>query len=112
MNKKTINELVKEAHQTAKEKGWYDNDNTNLPEKLMLCVCELSEAMEEYRNHKQIDQIYFIDGKPEGIPIELADVLIRIFDLCGRYEIDIEKAVKLKMGYNKIRGYRHGNKKS
>lgn len=45
-----------------------------------------------------------------GIPYELADTIIRIFDICGHYEIDIEKAIQEKMAYNKERAYKHGGK--
>ena len=87
----------------------------------------LSEALEEYRDGRELDDVYFTCddeaeskeqelckiceyGKPEGIPIELADVIIRIADTCGRYGIDIEHAIKIKMEYNKTRPYKHGKK--
>ena len=53
-----------------------------------------------------------IDVKPEGIPIELADVIIRVLDLCGRYGIDIEAAIREKHAYNLTREHRHGGKKA
>jgi NTP pyrophosphatase (non-canonical NTP hydrolase) len=51
------------------------------------------------------------NSKPEGIPAELADCIIRILDYCGKEGIDIEEAVKIKHQYNKTRPYRHGGKK-
>lgn len=77
-----------------------------------MCHSELSEALEDHRNGEDPDAISFSGAslKPVGIPIELADVLIRIFDMCGYYGIDLEEAVKIKMGYNQSRSYRHGNK--
>jgi hypothetical protein len=48
--------------------------------------------------------------KPEGIPIELADCIIRIFDYCGKEGINIEEAIRIKHEYNKTRPYRHGGK--
>ncbi len=50
------------------------------------------------------------DKKPEGIPIELANLLIRIFDTCGTYGINLSEALRMKMAYNKTRPYRHGGK--
>ena len=44
--------------------------------------------------------------------LELADTLIRIFDMCAAYELDIENALEIKMEFNKSRPYRHGNKKA
>ena len=112
-NLMTIKELIKQSHDTAKEKGWWDDPRT-FGENIALCHSELSEAYEEFRNYSKFTEIYYNDGnsKPEGIPIEIADVLIRIGDLCGRYNIDLESAVELKLEYNKTRPYRHGNKKN
>jgi NTP pyrophosphatase (non-canonical NTP hydrolase) len=50
--------------------------------------------------------------KPEGIPSELADILIRVLDVCGFHQIDIAGAVADKMAYNETRAYRHGGKRS
>ena len=110
---KTLNKLAEECYQRAKKNGWYDGKESTFPEKLCLIHSEVSEALEEFRNGKGLDEVYFVDGndKPEGIPIELADILIRVFDLCGRYDIDIGKAVLDKLIYNEQRSYRHGNKK-
>lgn len=47
-------------------------------------------------------------GKPEGVPMELADVVIRIFDFAGCYGIDLEQAIVQKMAFNSGREYRHG----
>ncbi len=50
-------------------------------------------------------------NKPEGIPSELADVVIRVADMCGYYGIDLEKAIEEKMEYNETRSHKHGEKK-
>jgi len=52
-----------------------------------------------------------LSNKPEGIPSELADIVIRVCDMCGWYGIDLEAAIKEKMEYNKNRPYKHGGKK-
>jgi len=104
-----INELVKEAHKLSVEKGWHQIERS-VPELLCLIHSELSEALEEYRNGKDTNEIYYVSGKPEGIPIELADAVIRIADLCGLHNIDLEEAIKIKATYNKTRSHRHGGK--
>jgi len=53
---------------------------------------------------------YIEANKPEGIPSELADIIIRIGDFCGYYGIDLDAAIREKLEYNKSRSYRHGNK--
>ena len=125
-----IKELVIESHQNAVDHGWWEGER-NFGEQIALMHSELSEVLEEFRNKRDYTEVYFThkgespcnpvhfenqinkecdQRKPEGIPIEFADVLIRIFDTCGKYGIDLEEAVKIKMEYNKHRPYRHGKK--
>ena len=119
----SLNELSKEIHQNAVDHGWWEQDRS-FGDIIALCHSELSEALEEYRNGRQ--NMYwwkdgvsystdfhheFYDGeKPEGIAIELADCIIRILDYCGKENIDIDEAVRIKREYNKTRPYRHGGK--
>jgi NTP pyrophosphatase (non-canonical NTP hydrolase) len=102
-----LNELIKESHETAIEKGWWDTER-NFPEQLALMHSEISEVLEDFRKNISLTEIYFEDKKPCGVPVEFADLLIRVFDTCGRYEIDLEHALKIKMEYNKTRPYKHG----
>jgi NTP pyrophosphatase (non-canonical NTP hydrolase) len=107
----TINELSEAAHQLAKEKGWYDTERS-FPELIALCHSELSEALESYRNGYELDEVWTESpfSKPEGVPIELADLIIRVCDLAGFYGIDLDAAIAAKMTYNATRPYRHGGK--
>ena len=54
--------------------------------------------------------VLILNGKPEGIPAELADVVIRIMDMCEHYGIDLASAILEKHEFNKTRAYRHGGK--
>ena len=108
-----LNEMRDEIHEIAKEKGWYGPDGRNVGEALMLVVCEASEAMEELREYgpEKLRNFWRSDsGKPEGFPVEIADILIRCLDLCGYLNIDIEEAVRQKVAYNRTRPVRHGGK--
>jgi NTP pyrophosphatase (non-canonical NTP hydrolase) len=102
-----LNQFCKDAYQNSLDHGFYDNPPTFL-ERMSLIHSEISEAVEEYRNGKQPDDIYYRGAKPEGIPVELADALIRIADFCGRNNIDLEKAIEEKHAYNVGRPYKHG----
>lgn len=108
--KQSISMLIHSAHQNAINKGWYEDPRT-FGELIALMHSELSEALEDYRAGRAINEIYYKGEKPCGVPIELADVLIRVFDLCGYYGIDLEGAVKKKMHYNATRERRHGGKR-
>ena len=105
-----INKLIEKSHDIAISKGWWDKER-EIPELIALIHSELSEALEEYRVSENLD-IRYENNKPEGIVVELADVLIRIFDLSGKYKIDLKKALETKLKYNETREYRHGNKKA
>lgn len=108
----TIADWMQTVHQTAKDKGWWENPDRNFGELMMLATTEIAEAFEEWRNGHDLTEIYYVDGKPEGVPIELADVLIRIFDNCERYGIDLENALRIKQHYNESRPHRHGGKRA
>jgi NTP pyrophosphatase (non-canonical NTP hydrolase) len=84
---------------------------------MALLHSEVSEAFEDYRDHGQklLNVIRYEfggpnDGKPEGFPIELADVFIRLMDTCAGLGIDLDHAVSVKMKYNSTRPYRHNGK--
>ena len=97
----------------AEDKGWNKQLNTtpeSIGASLLLMTSEITEAFEEVRNGHDINEIYTKDSKPEGLPIELADCIIRILHFCEYHNIDIEKALIIKMKYNRSRPLRHGGK--
>ena len=132
-----IEKLIKDSHEMAAKKGFWEDPNRNVPEMLMLIVSELAEALEALRKeHKAasyiVDDLYadlqidltdeeyrfnvvnwkenFEKGVKSSFEDELADVAIRLFDLCGGLKIDLAKHIELKMFYNSTRGYKHGKK--
>lgn len=114
----TIAEMQELAYATAIDKQWHDDDEPvkyALPARIALIHSEPSEALEDFRNGHGPSEIYYEekpDGsrKPCGVPIEIADTVIRCGDFAGKYGFDLEEAVKIKMKYNKTRPIRHGNK--
>lgn len=110
-----LNALAADIHKTASDKGWWDRDRS-FGEVIALIHSEASEALEEYRNDRGMVEVYSnaysFNGapKPEGVPIEFADIIIRVLDAAAHYGIDIETAVRMKMEYNTTRPYRHGGK--
>ena len=111
---KTLRIRMNDVHNNAKAHGWWDDCTTleerraKIPEKILLVHCELSEAVEEFRTGNVA--MYYDKEKPEGVFVELADAIIRILDLAGACDVDIEHILELKHQYNLKRPYRHGNK--
>jgi NTP pyrophosphatase (non-canonical NTP hydrolase) len=126
-----FNELSKRIFFNAKKKGFYDKP-IEVGTKLMLCVSELSGALEAHRknryanmcglehfekyvdgeNPQTIDSgvwnIAFQDNIKDTFEDEIADTIMRLLDLCGYLKIDIEKHIRWKIRYNESRPYKHG----
>jgi NTP pyrophosphatase (non-canonical NTP hydrolase) len=79
-----------------KRKG-FTTSWSNMMEKLMLVVTEVSEAAEAYRKEDR-----------ENFSEEIADCFIRLYDICGSIGIDIEAEIEKKMEKNEGRSIRHG----
>tara|TARA_Y100000310_G_scaffold127207_1_gene126250 strand:- start:865 stop:1392 length:528 start_codon:yes stop_codon:yes gene_type:complete len=111
----TLREWQEAIHTYACDKGWWDNDERTFGDLCTLFTSEISEAYEEYRNGHEVTETYFNEdkpGKPEGVPTELADCVIRILDYCQRVGIDLQAIMARKHAYNQKRPYRHGNKRT
>lgn len=98
-----LNELSKEIHQLNKDKGFWDGKR-NISEALMLVISEMGEAIESHRKQcfadlKEAEKfLFYEDG--DFLPLmfekfikdtfedEIADVAIRLLDLCGYYNVD------------------------
>lgn len=105
----TIRQMQHEAFIQADKSGFHENYRS-IGDLLMLIVTELAEAMEDVRHDNLVTRIRY-DGKPEGLPSEIADVIIRCGDLAGVLDFDLESEVRLKMDYNAKREYQHGGKR-
>ena len=95
-----FNEFIKQCWSTAESKGWHE-DKPPITEKILLVHCELSEAVEALRDPKKNNNEF---------KEEIADVFIRLFDMCGEYKEldDIQTMIRWKMEKNLNRPHRHG----
>lgn len=99
-----LNELRDRAYKTACEHGFHDEELSN-EHCLCLVISELMEAVEAHRKGKQplIEQFNCGMSYPKNnlkqvydccikgtVAEELADAVIRLLDLCGLREIDID----------------------
>ena len=109
-----IREFSKECFKVAREHGFWVGMSQHpvhlvVGQKLALITSEVSEALEEMRSNPFPAYRYYRpeDSKPEGLQYELADAVIRIFDLCEWLGLDIEAAMLEKNQFNKSRPYLH-----
>jgi len=122
--------LVKEAHQTSKDKGWhpdvpYDNfknammrgdseDKRRVADRvaamLFLIADEAHEAGKVLRAPGDTTSEAAFKAWVGEITKELADVVIRVADLAGWLNGDLPKEITDKLEINLSRDYRHGNK--
>jgi NTP pyrophosphatase (non-canonical NTP hydrolase) len=129
-------QLIETAHGNSKEKGfWGSDDGLDLSEavlnprdeidqvmgvhillsKPMLIVTEVAEAAEDARAGGEVLGMYFNSaGKPEGLLVELADIIIRVGDLAGVIEKKtgqkLSHAIAAKTDYNHGRPPMHGKR--
>lgn len=109
----SIDKLQKDIHDSNAVAGWWTDLETGVSlvdearkgsrlgkaivaEKLCLIHSEVSEAMEGARKNLPDDKL---PHRPM-IEVELADAVIRILDLCGALNLDLEGAIKEKREYN------------
>jgi NTP pyrophosphatase (non-canonical NTP hydrolase) len=113
-------ELITKCHQLAKDKGFWDKER-NMQEAFALILSELYEAFQAHRKGRfaELKDGYFNAVNSRNAALvrigkdkidffahdfethikdtfedELADVLIRIFDFCGGFEIDLTEYLK------------------
>lgn len=113
-----LNELANEIGDTAEGKGFWDYDTIGddglIPTKLALVHSEVSEALAVHRDDYDDDDpdvhTRMTPMQEESFTEELADILIRVLDLAGYYDLDIGNSVLDKMEKNRGRPYRHGKR--
>ena len=99
----TLKAFIADVNANANAHGFWEGSNKG--EKIALMHSELSEALEAIRKGSPADE-----KCPEfsNEVVELADCVIRIFDYCGQFDLDIVGALSAKHAYNKNRPHKHG----
>lgn len=103
--KTEINKLRDTCYNASLEAGWHTDLESgklidrNKAEMICLMHSELSEAMEGERKGLMDDHL----PHRQMAEVEMADVIIRVMDYCGRWGYDIGGAIEEKLAYNKNR---------
>lgn len=88
----------------ANKKWWHDLETgapiaRNVGELLMLVTSELAEAMEGHRKSLQDDKL----PHRSMFEVEIADAIVRLFDLAAGMGLDLGGAFEEKMQFNATR---------
>lgn len=98
-----LNDYARDCH-AANITWWHDPItggyiDRNKGELLMLMVSEIAEAMEGERKALMDSHI----PHRKSVEVELVDLLIRVFDYAGGYNLDLQGAYDEKCEYNRTR---------
>ena len=115
-----LNELRDEIFKRAAKQGFHGEGQDDLCKKLILVITECCEAVEAERKGiklKQHPPIPIVKDilEPEvfakhyrgTIEEEITDAVIRLFDIAGMIDMDLDWWIASKMAYNKSRPFRH-----
>ena len=110
-----LNNLAEQIFNSNLEVGWWNEEETTklqeeyrqgnkfskdsallIASKIALIHSEVSEALEGMRKGLHDDHL----SHRSGLEVELADTIIRIFDLAGAIDLDLDGANREKYAYN------------
>lgn len=95
-------EIQGECYQIAKDHGFHDHDDNDykIATQIALIGSEVNEALHAHQKRQDI-----LIGE------ELADVVIRTLDLAETLGIPLGNEILAKIEKNRIRSYKHGDKR-
>lgn len=103
-----FNAKCRDIHELAESKGFWEQAAHShpaiVPQKLMLAVSELGEALEADRKNLSDDKL----PHRSGLEVEIADCIIRLMDLAQALNLDLGMAIAEKHTFNSGREYKHG----
>lgn len=109
---------MKRTYEINHANGWWSDEDiakmaANDPDRWLILMAlvhsEVSEAVEDIRIGN-FTETARLGGKPCGLPSELGDIVIRVFDACHGAGIDLQGVIERKLAYNATRAKKHGGK--
>lgn len=101
--KRLFSDIADACHARSVAAGWWTPDDIINPlihaVKIALIHSELSEALEGIRKDSTDEHL----AHRKSAEVELADAIIRIFDLAGALNYDLETTIVEKLEYNSRR---------
>jgi hypothetical protein len=98
-----VDDLQRRLYEGERDAGW--NPDNSLSEEVAHLHEEVSEIFRAHRL-KQNEVTYDPEtGKPQGVPIECADVAIGLFYIAEREGFDLLEVIEIKHRYNLTRSY-------
>lgn len=115
---RALDDLVNDCYEIAASKGFHDDElpaEFDIPRKLALIHTEVSEALDVQRHpydDANEDPVTGMTPLQEADFLEeIADVVIRCFDLVGAYDFDsLGEVLIAKMEKNRNRPHRHNRR--
>lgn len=92
-----VSDLMDNIHQWSLAAGTWKNQRPQ--DKLIHAIEEICEAGRYLREGKAVEATTYIEGKPEGFSIELADAILMLFDVAEHLNIDLESAIEMKAAW-------------
>ena len=105
-----LDDIARECWAVSDAHGFHSTGRS-FAEAIALVHSELSEALEADRKGEAF--IWMNGDKPDGTGVELADAVIRLFDLFVEQAPDgvsLEGVIKRKTAYNRTRSKMHGKR--
>jgi NTP pyrophosphatase (non-canonical NTP hydrolase) len=112
-----VNGLCQDAYRNAFEHGFYDYSKTT-----EQALISMGLELEAHNTQQKLTKLALIGsevgeavravqhGDSAALAEELADVCIRVFDMCGWLDIELGDEIIRKMAINRTRPYMHGKK--
>lgn len=113
-----LDDLAEEIADISEFNGFWTPDKIGdvgiIPTKLALIHDEVSEALqvhrEQYDDSDEDVATVMTQLQEEDFTEELADIIIRVLDVAGYYDLEIGLAVTSKIEKNRGRTYKHGKR--